>query len=295
MSTTTSTNVRHIQKPHGGVFREPEPERAGTVTVLCSRARRRMDHSASHTPFRLFSNTVTLDPTPIPTWPERSDVACWYCCHQFETVPISIPRSVIKSDHRKYFEVYGVFCSLNCAKKHLLSMHTHDQQQLLMQLNELCVNVYGMHVDDVFNAKEAPPKIFLKMFGGHLDIEEFRKMSASARTVLVTPPFVSHTMMLEVHSATDNPGAPPPIHTSEHAVRNLRRPAQPVSVLTPTPTPTESRFDAFMKSRCDKERVTDPVKTQTTAKRKRKRDPPVAAPAAVVGGLGGFLKSSARP
>lgn len=277
-----SVNVRHTQESHGSVFLEPERERDGTVEVLCSRARRRMDHSATHIPYRLFSNTVSLDPVPIPVWPEHSDVACWYCCHAFATVPISIPRSIVKMDSKKYFEVYGVFCSLNCAKKHLLSMHTHDQQQLLMQLNELCVNVYGMHTNDVFNAKEAPPRCFLKLFGGHLHIDEFRAKSVSTRTVLVTPPFVSHAMVLEEHSGA-GASVSSSGHATEHAVRNLRRPVDPVPVPAVDPVSSESRFDTFVR------KCISVAPEPSVVKRKRKRDP-VTTANGEDGGLGGFLK-----
>jgi len=290
-----SVNVRHTQESHGSVFVDPERERVGTVEVLCSRARRRMDHSAIHTPYRLFSNTVSLDPTPVQSWPAHSDVACWYCCHSFTTVPISIPRSIVKLESKKYFEVYGVFCSLNCAKKHLLSLHTHDQQQLLMQLNELCVNVYGMHTDHVFNAKEAPPKFFLKMFGGHMDIDEFRAKSISTRTVLVTPPFVSHAMMLEEHSGTggSTTSSGTSGHATEHAVRNLRRPSEPVPVLEAAPKSSESRFDMFLKKRNTE--VGSSVTPVTTTKRKRKRDPVCTEEdGGGGGGLGGFLKPKSK-
>jgi hypothetical protein len=190
---------------------------------------------------------------------------------------------------KSYYEVYGVFCSLNCAKKSLLEQHTHDQQQLLMQLNELCVNVYGMDTDVVFNAKEAPPRIFLKMFGGHMDIDEYRAKSVNVRTVLVTPPFVSHAMVLEEHSVDktecSESGAPivEPLREGQHELRGLRRPTNPVQDNKCATQLTESKFDAYVKSKKKEAPISRPPK------RARKEK---AAPTQVTGGLNSFLKTS---
>ena len=253
---TPSINTRHTQeKKSSNVFVEPDVERPATVEVVCSSARRCMDHTASHTSYRLFSHTLTLDAQPLPTWPERTDICCWHCCHTFETVPISVPRTLSQSDKSTYYEVYGVFCSVNCAKKFVLERGTYDQQQVLLQLNEMCCAVFGIPGDSVFSAKEAPPRYFLKMFGGSMSIEEFRVTSLTTRTTLVMPPFVSHAMVLESR-------APPPtevaftpsievesLREGQHMLRGLRRPTHPL----PAPTKGEekgmSRFDEFLKEK----------------------------------------------
>ena len=276
-----SINTRHSQEGGGAVFvtRPDEPE--GTVEVVCSSSRRRMDHFAKYQCYRLFSHTLTLDPTPLSSWPQHTDVHCWNCCHQFDTVPVSIPRSTTSISKKSYYEVYGVFCSLNCAKKSLLENHSHDQQQLLMQLNELCVNVYGMDTDSVFNAKEAPPRIFLKMFGGHMDIEEYRSKSVNVRTVLVTPPFVSHAMVLEEHSVDKSEGGDTviePLREGQHELRGLRRPTR-VATDTRVTSGTESKFDAYMKTR-------RPNQNPRPTKRHRKETAVESE-----GGLNMFLKS----
>lgn len=257
-------------------------EPRGTVEVVCSSSRRRMDHFAKYHCYRLFSHTLTLDPTPLSSWPERTDVHCWNCCHRFDTVPVSIPRSTM-IEKKFYYEVYGVFCSLNCAKKFLLEQHTHDQQQLLMQLNDLCVNVYGMDSENVFNAKEAPPRIFLKMFGGHMDIEEYRAKSEHVRTVLVTPPFVSHAMVLEEHSGEQRAGTDTPIveplSEGQHKMRGLQRPTHAiVGAKVEMPT-TAGKFGAYIKTR------TKDTKVERAPKRVRKEKPTETA------GLNMFLKT----
>ena len=279
----TSVSTRHTQQPSGDVFVSCATPPEGTVEVVCNSSRRRMDHNAKYTSYRLFSHTVSLDRAPMCSWPERTDLHCWNCCHPFDSVPVSIPRSTAMVDQRSYYEVYGVFCSLNCAKKHLLEQHSHDQQDLLMRLNELCVNVYGLDPESVFNAKEAPPRIFLKMFGGHLDIAAYREKSVHVRTVLMTPPFVSHAMVLEEHSTTRETSDTPVVEAlreGQHELRGLRRPTHPLQTGNPAPA-AESKFDAYMKTR-----ETEAKPAPRPTKRQRKQ------PVAKGGGLTSFLKSA---
>lgn len=284
--TTTSTNTRHSQA-HGDMFVTPPPEPDGTVEIVCSSSRRQMDHSSSHRCYRLFSNTLSIDPKPLPSWPEHTDVHCWNCCHTFSTVPVSIPRSS-ENIRTSYYEVYGVFCSLNCAKKYILDRNTHDQQQLLMQLNEVCVNIFGIKATDVLNAKEAPPRNFLTMFGGHLSIDEYRAMSITTRTVLVTPPFVSHAMILEEHSGVVDPPSSngevcvEPLREGQHELRGLRRPTRPLPDVQVDEVDTlASRFGAFV----DK-KTGSPVRSNKRKKISKVMDVEPGA------GLSSFLKDS---
>lgn len=297
--STSSVNTRHPQEKGDDVFMSPPKEPEGTVEIVCSSSRRRMDHSAAYKSYRLLSHTLTVDPTPVPSWPQTTDVHCWNCCHGFSGVPISIPRSTEVINSKQFHEVYGVFCSLNCAKKYLLEKDTHDKQDLLMQLNVLCVDVFGMTPDQVFNAKEAPPRMFLKMFGGHMDVEEYREKSLSTRTLLVTPPFVSHAMLLEEHSGqkghqpssvVTTPVAPviEPLREGQHELRGLRRPTNPLPVPPNQNTPTESRFDAFIKSRARGGGSSGEVRTSKRAR--RTKTPPTSTTPPITGGLGSFLK-----
>ena len=186
--------------------------------VVCSSACQRMDHKAVYTEYKLLSQTITLPPQPPfsstttgsnnllpphPTWPRRTNIVCWHCCHTFDTVPISIPKTITTHHtNKRLFHVFGVFCSINCAKKFISETTAFDQQTILMQLHELCIHVFCIPVGSVFACNDAPPRYFLKLFGGHLDIEAFRKTSVVARSVLITPPMVSHTMILEAHQTT---------------------------------------------------------------------------------------------
>jgi hypothetical protein len=235
-----SKNNRHDTLSDVRVFLEREaPDRARTIEVVCSSARRDMDKKATHEPFRLFTETMALFPEcttvgrdgttdagrPVQGWPLSTTICCWHDCHPFEGVPIPIP----KSKHHNTYKVFGVVCSGQCGVAYILGKNTYDQQLQLMLFKSMLIDVFDMSPDDAYSVEAAPPTIFLRMFGGHLDIDAFRQRSLVARTSLVTPPFISYTMVLE-ESARGHDGATnerldgciAPITT--HVIRGLRRP-----------------------------------------------------------------------
>lgn len=311
-----STNTRHSQESSGGsgVFVTPpplpvgsmvfqKPATGGAVEVVCSTARRRMDHATSKK-YSLFSHTLTIDPTSFTTWPQTTNVHCWHCCHQFDSVPVSIPQTSLSMNARKYYSVYGVFCTINCAKKYLMEKHTHDQPQLLMTLNEVCVEVYGMCPDKVFNAIPAPPRMSLQMFGGDLDITAYRKESLCTHTVLVTPPFVSHAMIVEKYPiapppvtgevSTDDPVVEP-LCDGKHVLRGLRRPTHPLSSKSDangiTGVRMVSRFEDFVATKKTVGVSSRPPRPPPT-KRSKRAASMLYEDTGHTGGLTSFLKSS---
>lgn len=266
-----SRNNRHDTLSDVSMFLEREhPQHARTVEVVCSSARRDMDRQSKHTPFRLHCETATLFTADVPlnTWPERTGFACWHCCHTFDALPIPIPKSkrLGENDALSTYTVYGIFCSCNCAVTYILERNTYDQQLLLMRFKEMMIRVFGMLSTDVFALEPAPPRIFLTMFGGHLTIEEFRAKSLVARTTLLTPPFISYTMILEenTRAAADRASTGPAPFTTNvapitaHTVRGLRR---PTTLLAPTAddgtdapmASGDSAFEKFVKSKTEEE------------------------------------------
>lgn len=268
-----SRNNRHDTLSDVSVFLEREhPHHARTVEVVCSSARRDMDRQSKHTPFRLFCETTQLftPDTSCSDWPESTSFACWHCCHGFEGVPIPIPKSkrLGENDALSTYTVYGIFCSCNCAVAYILERNTYDQQLLLMRFKEMMIRVFQLSSSDVFALEPAPPRIFLTMFGGPLTVEEFRTKSLVARTALLTPPFISYSMMLEENTrstASDRPGDLPGSSTNlvapitTHTVRGLRRPTTLVASSLPldadgdSPMNADCAFNKFVKSKVEEE------------------------------------------
>lgn len=290
--TGSSTNTRHVQEPGGGVFVAPAHEHPNTHEVVCSSAGRRSSTTTTRTIYRLHSHSITLDKTPFPEWPRTTQVHCWCCSHDFDTVPVSIPKSTTRLSAKQYYSVYGVFCSINCALRNILDANTHDQAELIMRLNTLCVNVYGMSTGDVRDARAAPPRQFLTKFGGHMSIEEYRGASATSMSLLVPAPFIPYVALLESHSTTRGEGTsePPTVPDGvSHVSRGLRRPVAVVAAAEPVTTPAvRSRYEEFAAER--KGRVTSEVGDVARAPKRTRRARAEAKPAA--GGLSGFIQKS---
>lgn len=117
--------------------------------------------------------------------PEQVDIACFWCCHRFDTRPVILP---IK-DKTVYIEVQGNFCSPECAMSYLfdLRMDSYSRWEQLSLLNR----IYGPAVGGPI--KPAPPRQVLKLFGGPMSIEEYRGLvrKGTLRVDLHLPPMVS--------------------------------------------------------------------------------------------------------
>lgn len=107
-------------------------------------------------------------------WLDRTDVCCWYCCHAFDTLPI--PGVERYDERRDRFTVFGVFCSWSCAKSYLVNS-TRDfslKTEMLAFLKKRVTGAIGSGI------KTAPERSLLRMFGGTMEIDEFRSHCDSA-------------------------------------------------------------------------------------------------------------------
>lgn len=105
-------------------------------------------------------------------WMEKTDIKCWWCCHHFDTLPIGCP---IKYESKiNKFRVKGIFCSFACMLAYAKNTKGFEYKQYLIKF--LYKKLTGCSYDDILY-KEAPSRYTLKEFGGHLSIDEFRKLS----------------------------------------------------------------------------------------------------------------------
>lgn len=216
---------------------------ATDIEIICSSSRRAMNSNYAHTLYKLLGNNLSLQTNNIQQWPLSTEVWCWHCCHPFKSVPLSIPQRKLQTlsvetpnvvgskaktseaqDKKNIFyntqnhqaaryEVYGVFCSLNCAISFIMQHACYNQQQQLLLLREMATVVFGISREKALHAKPAPAKAFLRVFGGHLEIEAFRRLSITCECLTQTPPFVSMPMVLQTHT-----------NDMQHSITNLRRP-----------------------------------------------------------------------
>ena len=117
--------------------------------------------------------------------PEHVDVACFWCCHRFDSRPVILPVR----DQGEYIQVMGNFCSPECSMAYLFDMQqdSYARWEQLSLLNRL----YGQAVGGAI--KPAPPRQILKMFGGPVSIEDYRNLvrQGKLRVDIHLPPMVS--------------------------------------------------------------------------------------------------------
>ena len=103
-------------------------------------------------------------------WPEKTDIVCLWCCHSFINTPWGVPFKF----HNDKFQLFGNFCMPNCTLSYILQNYKEDDAmwEKIALLNLLYFKVHGQYK----NLVPSFDKMALKMFGGTLDIEEYRNI-----------------------------------------------------------------------------------------------------------------------
>ena len=118
-------------------------------------------------------------------WPQSTSIYCWWCCHPFKGCPCAIPKEY----KNNVFHTYGIFCSPECAAAHNFSegVNIWEQYSLLNLLYKRLYNNKNLKI------KLAPDKKLLNIFGGSLNIKEFRKLNLNYEKSfkVVEPPMIS--------------------------------------------------------------------------------------------------------
>jgi hypothetical protein len=121
-------------------------------------------------------------------WVEKTNIVCWWCCHNFDHMPIGLPDKYYK----ERFNLFGNFCSFNCA----LSYNININDNKLWDRYNLLHFLYKKMYNSDKKISPAPPRELLQMFGGPLSIQEFRgkteylgNFSKSFRTIF--PPMTT--------------------------------------------------------------------------------------------------------
>lgn len=118
-------------------------------------------------------------------WPQSTSIYCWWCCHPFKGCPCAIPKEYTNN----VFHTYGIFCSPECAAAHNFKEGVNVWEQYSL-LNLLYKRLYD---DKNLKIKLAPDKKLLNIFGGSLNIKEFRKLNLNYEKTfkVVEPPMIS--------------------------------------------------------------------------------------------------------
>lgn len=123
--------------------------------------------------------------------PEKTETACFWCCHSFTSQPVAIPSHILD----EVWHMYGNFCSPECATAYLFKerVDAHVQWERYALLNSLYSEDAAVQPGSPRGVRPAPPREVLRMFGGSMDISEFRALvhEKRLRVDVLTPPMVS--------------------------------------------------------------------------------------------------------
>jgi hypothetical protein len=124
--------------------------------------------------------------------------ACFWCTCDFDNPPVYIPKHYIKHA----YDVYGCFCSPECASAHLMEENIDSSSKF--ERYHLLNNIYAKIYDYKKNIKPAPnPYYMLDKYYGNLSIQEYRSLLRNERLFLVVDKPLTRVLP-ELHEDNDD-------------------------------------------------------------------------------------------
>lgn len=109
---------------------------------------------------------------------KKSD--CFWCTYEFDSMPIYIPKHEINNT----YEVYGCFCTPECAAAFLYNENIDNSTR--WERYSLLNSVYGTIFKYSKNIKPAPPPFYLlDKYYGNINIVEYRKLLENNKLLLI--------------------------------------------------------------------------------------------------------------
>lgn len=106
--------------------------------------------------------------------------ACFWCTYEFDNPPVYIPKHFIKDS----YQVYGCFCSPECAVAHLMEENIDSSTKF--ERYHLLNHIYAKVYDYKKNIKPAPNAYYmLDKYYGNLSIQEYRSLLRNERFFLI--------------------------------------------------------------------------------------------------------------
>ena len=124
--------------------------------------------------------------------------ACFWDTCEFDNPPVYIPKHFINDT----YQVYGCFCSPECAVAHL--MEENIDSSIKFERYQLMNHIYSKVYNYNKNIKPAPnPYYMLEKYYGNLSIQEFRSLLRNERLFLVVDKPLTRVMP-ELHEDNDD-------------------------------------------------------------------------------------------
>ena len=148
--------------------------------------------TTAYVPVITNPNESLNTPPTIAPWPAKTSVCCWHCCHPFGQQPVPLAT---KHDSRKdAFEVFGTFCSFNCAKTYAREHRLSDEVNLSTTL------LRKRWTGKLTPLPAAPPRASLEMFGGPMSITQFRESVGKIELLPMPPTMALRSTLVELRS-----------------------------------------------------------------------------------------------
>ena len=124
--------------------------------------------------------------------------ACFWDTCEFDNPPVYIPKHFMNDT----YQVYGCFCSPECAVAHL--MEENIDSSIKFERYQLMNHIYSKVYNYNKNIKTAPnPYYMLEKYLGNLNIQEFRSLLRNERLFLVVDKPLTR-IMPELHEDNDD-------------------------------------------------------------------------------------------
>jgi len=108
--------------------------------------------------------------------------ACFWCCHQFGWTACVLPRSY--DAYKNMYTCEGNFCSPECALAYAYADPKSPDSTKWSQHALLCDLYSQLYRDKILSP--APTRALLRMFGGPLDIEQFRDYTTGSNDIVLS-------------------------------------------------------------------------------------------------------------
>jgi hypothetical protein len=110
--------------------------------------------------------------TTAEKWKKCTNLLCWVCDANFDTIPVFIPEYLIeKSPGNIIMRVLGNFCGFPCASQynstHSSGQHKWERDMLLRKL------YYIFYGEEIALVPCSPPKTSMVQYGGFLTREQY--------------------------------------------------------------------------------------------------------------------------
>jgi hypothetical protein len=120
------------------------------------------------------------------SWKISTDIKCWHCSCNFSTRPYFIPMNILKLPiqtdkgivEKKVIEVYGNFCSLNCAMAYIVYIKDHNLGDDYIKRKEY--EKMLLKLFHIFNGYKinyivpSPSKTIMIQYGGIKNVKEYQ-------------------------------------------------------------------------------------------------------------------------